>query len=224
MPIIQINFNCNCSLAEYYVKIKSWKIEFPDFSDYCPICYGKDCPQFLCFYFREAVDERGIFYKALPIARFLCTRKGFKNGKDRTFSLLPSQLIPYSKYSIPFVTKIMKAWHLEGKSIKEKLDYLSEMESKGIVCIGVSTLCSFQRVFRTAVEKILTTGFFPKIHRYLNIPDSLIQIRNFIAFLSGEYEGHSRDPCNFAHQFYLWNGGIKNNSSFLFGTPSQFRV
>ncbi len=220
MPIIQIQTNFHCSLSHYYHNIKWGEFEnLPAFEDCCPICGGKDCPRFLGFYYREVVDENGTYYKLFPILRFICARKGFRNAKHRTFSLLPSQLVPYSKYSLPFVHKAMKEWKLDGKSVKEVLDELTLMEETGVLCISPSTLYQFESLLLTATEKILTTGFLQEIHPSLNNPDKETRIRTWLGF----FDEGIRAPSVIAYQFYLHGGGYQKNAPFLFGTPSQFR-
>lgn len=222
MPNIQIAFNFSCSLSEYYEKIK-WQeldeFDFSQFQDCCPICGGKDCPNVLGSYHRQVVDENGTYYKEFPIIRFKCNRKGLKTTRHRTFSLLPSPLVPYSKYSLPFVFKAMKEWKLHGKSAKEVLDELTLMEETGVICVNPSTLYQFEKLLITATEKILTTGFLQEIHSSLNNPDEETRIRTFLGF----FDERIRAPSSIAYQFYLHGGGYRKNAAFLFGTPSQFR-
>ncbi len=220
MPNIQVINNFQCSLAEYYHKIKGGELfKFPAFDDCCPICEGKDCPRFLAVYYREVVDENGTYYKFFPILRFICKRKGFKKTKHRTFSLLPTPLVPYSKYSLPFVFKAIKEWKLNGKSVKEVLDELTLMEETGVLCVNPSNLYQFEKLLLTATEKILTTEFLLHTHSSLNIPNKDKRIGNFLGF----FDERIRAPSAIAYRFYLHGGGYRKNAPFLFGTPSQFR-
>jgi len=50
-------------------------------------------------YWRYAVDLYPFQKRRIPVARFLCKRKG------RTFSLLPEQLIPYVQYTVDAVVR-----------------------------------------------------------------------------------------------------------------------
>ena len=40
------------------------------FRDRCPLCGGKDCAQFIGFYYRKAVDEDGRYYPDFPSALY----------------------------------------------------------------------------------------------------------------------------------------------------------
>jgi hypothetical protein len=61
----------------------------------CPICGKKDCYREITPYWRYAIDLFPQFKKErVPIARFLC------NKQERTFSILPTQLIPYFQYTV----------------------------------------------------------------------------------------------------------------------------
>lgn len=50
-------------------------------------------------YWRHAIELYPFEKRRIPIARFLCRRKG------RTFSLLPEQLIPYVQYTVDAVVR-----------------------------------------------------------------------------------------------------------------------
>jgi hypothetical protein len=224
MLIIQILIPFNYTLAEYFRKVKTGKIKFPNFRDYCPLCGGKDCPTFSGFYYREVVDENGTFYKEFSIARFKCHKKGPINSKHKTFSLLLSQLIPYRKYSIPFIHKVMKEWNLKNKSIKEVFDFLSTLEKKnGIFCVSLSTLYDFKALFIKAQNKIISIGFIPTLRNFINVTDVNQRMRNFLIFLEGKFDRRIRDPSSLAYEFYLYGGGYIKNAPFLFGIPFQFR-
>lgn len=223
MPTIQILYNFLCSLSDYYKKIKGGFLIIPLFLDCCPICGGRDCAVFLGFYYRKVVDENGTFYKRFPILRYECKRKGFKNVDHRTFSLLPIPLIPYTKYSIPFIFKVLKKRHLEGKSINEALDFVAEMQDNGVICIHPATLYGFEKLFVKSTEKILTSGFLREFAVLILIPDILPRLKRFLEALEGRTDGRARDPCALGGEFYLEGGGYARNAHFLFGTPSQFR-
>ncbi|MBC8179593.1 hypothetical protein H8E88_00575 [candidate division KSB1 bacterium] len=97
------------------------------------MCGGSHCAKFIGYYHRPVLDENGTYYKAFPIARFLCYRKGDKPiVNHRTFSLFPYQLVPYSKYSIPFIFKVLNKIYINDKSIMEVQSYLSGFEQAGI--------------------------------------------------------------------------------------------
>jgi len=64
----------------------------------CPICGDLDCYEEIDPYCRYAIELFPEFKKQqVPIARFLCQKYG------NTFSLLPTQLIPYFQYTVSAV-------------------------------------------------------------------------------------------------------------------------
>jgi hypothetical protein len=61
----------------------------------CPICGNEDCYRAIAPYWRYAIELFPAFKKKrIPIARFICRKR------QKTFSLLPIQLIPYFQYTI----------------------------------------------------------------------------------------------------------------------------
>ncbi|MEQ8187643.1 MAG: hypothetical protein ABRQ39_06685 [Candidatus Eremiobacterota bacterium] len=193
------------------------------FKSYCPVCGGEDCPTYLGFYCRQVVDEKGTYYESYRILRFKCNRKGKKKPRHRTFSLLPFGLIPYSKYSTGFIMKILRLWLLQSKSIKEVIDYISELDKSGVLCTGPVSLYSFLAYILNGIEKLFVCGHYRRLCSLLNSYDRKTMIKNFFCYLEGKFDGKARDPCVFGYNFYRRCGGYRKNSHFLFGTPSQFR-
>ena len=84
------------SIWEYKESFLSGQIEFFSFlGPPCPVCGKQDCYREITPYWRYAIDLFPEFKKErVPIARFLCDKR------ERTFSILPSQLIPYFQYTV----------------------------------------------------------------------------------------------------------------------------
>lgn len=185
-----------------------------------------DCAIFICYYFREVIDENGRHYKVFPIARYLCRRKGKKRGlAHKTFSLLPYQLVPYTKYSIPFIIKTVKLRHIEGLSLYELQDYLAGFGQKDILSISVGQLLGFKQVVMEAIQKIMSTGYYQEFEgdKYVG-RELLISFIEFAEdFESKKIQPCIRGPCILSYDFYISGGEYFQNAYFLFGTPSQFR-
>ncbi|NTU47621.1 MAG: hypothetical protein HGA84_01285 [Syntrophobacteraceae bacterium] len=84
------------SIWEYREAFLSGQIDFVSFlgSD-CPICGKQGCYREITPYWRYAIDLFPEFKKErIPVARFLCDKR------QSTFSLLPTQLIPYHQYTV----------------------------------------------------------------------------------------------------------------------------
>lgn len=199
---------------------------------------------------RTVVDENGIEYKDFPIARFLCRGKG-KNPevKHRTFSLLPYQLIPYLKYSIPFIIKIYiyryihntkieeiyekctvsneeeAAAAIEGKTKTEIIESIAKTEDNKLYI----TPYVFQRLIINSIYKLRLCNYYLDIENVLKSENNKVkQIKIFIIF-ANEFECHKvingpiRGSPALSYDYYLEGGSYEQNSLFLFGTPSQHR-
>ena len=235
LPTIQLLVNIGYTLKGYYEKIKGKKdnileildVSF-DFSVCCPLCGGIECAQFMGYYYRGVVDEKGTFYKAFPIGRFLCKGKGsdFK-VKHRTFSLLPYQLVPYSKYSLPFILKILKERYVQAHSIKAIQDYLAGSQEGIYMDLSTSGIHAFKDFILKSINKLLSSGYYPAAEEVLQVFSDAKRIRRFIGFAEvfccHKTEPSVRGPCALAYDFYVQSGGPFGNGYFLFGSPSQFR-
>ncbi len=199
-----------------------------DFGAQCPLCGGKECAQFIGYYYRSVINEKGTYYKAFPIARYLCNRKGSALSiKHRTFSLLPYQLVPYTKYSIPFIISCLKKVFGEDNSVKELLDYLAGLETAEYIDISTSTFQGFKAFILACINKMSVVGFYKEAESALQSPFGRQRIKVFLVFAEN-FACHKtgqpiRGPCALGYDYYLLNGGHFRNGYFLFGTPSQFR-
>jgi hypothetical protein len=199
-----------------------------DFAAQCPVCGGKDCARFIGYYYRCVIDEKGTYYKAFPIARYLCNQKeSALSIKHRTFSLLPYQLVPYTKYSIPFIMSCLKKVYGEDSSVKELLDYLAGFETGAYVELSTSVFHAFKAFILTCINKMSAMGFYREAEAALQNPSRKQRIKAFLIFTE-DFACHKADqpirgPCALGYDFYLSNGGCFRNGYFLFGTPSQFR-
>jgi hypothetical protein len=223
------------TLSRYYSQVNGKSdavgelLDLPhDLRAQCPLCGGKDCAQFIGYYYRGVIDEKGTYYKAFPIARYLCNRKEpALSIQHRTFSLLPYQLVPYTKYSIPFIIRCLKKVYGEDNSVKELLDYLAGFEIGMYVELSASVFHAFKAFILTCIDKMSAVGFYAEAERVLQTPSGRQRIKTFLGFAEDFacYKTNQpiRGPCALGYDFYLSNGGHFRNGHFLFGTPSQFR-
>jgi len=192
-----------------------------DFAARCPVCGAAGCAKFLGYYYRQVIDEYGTYYKAFPLARFECYGLGHvPSGSHRTFSLIPYQLIPYVKYSLPFILKCLKSVSGEGRSVNQLLDYLAGCE-QGHVDLSRSSYYHFRAFVLRCADKMLAGGVYREVEEFFQFPAPK-RLRAFIA-LAEEFTCHKTDhpirgPCALGYDFYLRSGGY-----FLFGAPSQHR-
>ena len=237
LPTIQVLLTIKYTLAQYYRRVKGKKedifelLDLPsDITHRCPLCAGSHCAKFIGYYKRPVIDENGTYYKAFPIARFLCRRKGNTPiVNHRTFSLLPYQLVPYSKYSILFIFKVLKSIYVEDKSIMEVQTYLSNFEKTGIyVDLSASSIYGFKKLVVEAINKLLSSTYYPDAEKLLQQPSDKNRIKALIRFAQAfrcyKISPCIRGPCALSYDFYMQAGGWLRNSYFLFGTPSQFKM
>lgn len=227
--LIQITIHIRERLSEYYRKVNGAIIDILliielniNFMDHCPLCGGRNCPQFIGYYYRQVIDEDGRYYKDFPIARYKCRSKG------KTFSLLPHQLIPYTRHSIPFIIKTLKLRHKEGLSIYKLQDYIAGLGWEDILTITANQLFRFKKIVIEAVNKIKASKYYPEFDKKVmdKITDKQI-VCSFIEFAQDfeclKSESSIKGPCGLNYDFYINGGGYFHNAHFLFGTASQFR-
>jgi len=232
---IQLPIVIGYTLREYYSQVSgrgediSEILGLPnDFTHRCPLCGARDCAQFIGYYCRGVIDEQGTYYKAFPIARYLCNRKGTAlSANHRTFSLLPYQLVPYSKYSLPFILNALRKVYGEDSSVKELLDYLAGFGTQEYIDLSASAFYAFRVFILTAIDKMLAMGFYTEITAQLQTPSEGQRIRVFLFFaedfICSKHDPEIRGPCALGYDYYMEDGGYMRNAHFLFGTPSQFR-
>ena len=99
----------------------------PDYRDRCPLCSGKGCAVRHGLYRRRVVDRRGCVFEDFPIPRFKCRGKGPVRSRAITFSVLPAELLPRRKVSLPLVASILSVLARLG-SVTRSLDRLVEVD------------------------------------------------------------------------------------------------
>ncbi len=249
LPTIQILIFTIYTLSQYYKKVKPKSekglniFDILDlgfnFRDRCPICGAADCAQFIGYYLRPVIDEEGRFIKDFPVARFLCNGKGaVPIVNHKTFSLLHYHLIPYRRYSIPFLIKVMESRYIDQKTLQVISDYIIKFTATGPVgtdyeCIEISpgNILAFEPLFEEAINKIMTCQYYQTVkQQWQKIFDrdrQPIGIKGFLEFCSQfeclKIQPSIRGPTALSYDFYITGGAYKRNNHFLFGTPSQFR-
>lgn len=232
LPTIQIITYIRETLAEYYKKVKRQDKDLFDVLDmelpihnHCPLCGGSGCARFIGYYEREVIDEHGVFYNAFPIARYICRGKGKEKGiGHKTFSLLPYQLVPYTRYSIAFIIKALTLLYKDHMSVYKLQDYLAGFGKGEILSITATQVFRFKQLIMEAIDKIMAIGFFKELDEaaYNDRPAHFIEYAE--GFECTKIEPSIRGPCAISYDFYLQGGGYFRNAHFLFGTPSQFRA
>jgi hypothetical protein len=140
------------------------------FGNICLLCGAPDCARFIGFYYRGVVDEKGRYFKYFPVPRFLCQREGVPVVDHKTFSLLHYHLIPYHKYSIPFMIKVLKSRHIEPRTLEILIKYIADFTATGPVGtdyeyieLTFSRIFAFQDIIKGAINKILVNQYYKDI-------------------------------------------------------------
>lgn len=151
----------------------------------------------------------------------------------KTFSLLHYHLVPYSKYSLPFVVKVLKLRHIEGMTVESIQTYLGDISATAATEddyreLSASGIFAFKHLFLAAINKILISGYYPQlIHELGKSGEETAIIKTFLTFCQDfTSQKHScliRGPCAISYDFYITGGFYLKNAYFLFGTPSQLR-
>ena len=198
-----------------------------DFQSHCPLCGGKDCARFLQYYTREVIDENSTYFKEFPIARFQCRGKGWKKeSKGKTFSLLPYQLVPYIKYSIPFILKVLKARYIDKLSIYKVQEYIDSFMGNTLLTLDADQFYMLRQMVEEAIDKMLMMNFYQENKELFEWSGNKL-LGCFIDFAEHfvccKIDPCIRGPCALGIDFYLTGGGYRHNAYFLFGTPYQLR-
>lgn len=177
------------------------------------------------------MDEEGRHFKDFPIARFLIEDPNdFGQVKHKTFSLLPYQLIPYRKFSIPFLIKVMGIGCKDKMSVhrlQQRVFDFTFKNGNGLELCAARTY-EFKSLIDQAITKLLSSGFYPEFIPRFQTGSLWEKVRIFLD-ISGEFYCHKvipsiRGPCALGYDYYLSGGGYQRNHYFLFGTPSQFLI
>ena len=166
-------------------------------------------------YWRFAVDLYPFQKRRIPVARFLCKRKGC------TFSLLPEQLIPYVQYTVDAVVRtilLVLAYRRRGQrgfhGASLEVDPDSLVSPWLIACWMAVVLKGLRRAHpvlrgRYDLSGVRTTGGEESLGRELQL--------YFTAFGAWPPPAGPEALVAAARNYSRQTGG------FLLGTPSQLR-
>lgn len=210
LETIQLQYFIAEDLSSYKEKVELGQWDFPDFRECCPLCEGSNCPKRIGYYDRGVVDESGEHYR-INIARYLCREKGAIKALDRSFSLLPYQLIPYFSHTIETTIETISFW-LEGNSLLDVQNYASSLGSEEYLEIGASTLYRLKEVVEEAFDRAVIQGDY-KAEEEGGLEGFIECCRDFHYQLEAE---QLVGPLAICVDYYHRTAG-----RFLFGSPSQ---
>ena len=130
------------------------KSGYPDFTDDCPLCHGKNCAVRIGFYTRKTIVIGNTTYKNVAIPRWRCSNKGQITPKHRTFSLLPYMLIPHHKHDINLLFETVDYHTCRSRSLEDTKDFIIEQAISDDIYIENSQLYEFNTLFSQALIKL----------------------------------------------------------------------
>ena len=202
---MQILFDLNNTyLSDYTEKVKQNKWNFPDFSDKCPICGSPNCAVRIGFYYRWVFAFKKSKLIRIPVARYLCRRKNRAKSRlkssHKTFSLLPSQCIPYHLYDVDSLIFMALLYFIQKKSLLDTATEFAALSDSAL--ITASMVLKYLILFKIAHNKLIS------IMKYRD--DSICKTIDLIKDFTGGLAVFVKDIYN-------------KYAFFLFGIPSQLR-
>ena len=224
----QIPLKISISLSEYLAKVQAGNFAFPDFSEKCPICGGKNCAVRIGYYYRWAIEinlqniKIQILY--IPVPRYLCRAIKKPGHKHKTFSLLPDTLIPYNRMTIDlmmYILQLLIAEKHQGPTF-EKIDLISPDD----FFLSEKMLNRLLKIIRQSRLKLIflyrqsknTDRAPPDFHAY-SIEETITYILRYPAPV---HEHPLKGAYHLSVMYYRAQGSYHQNARFLFGTASQF--
>lgn len=213
-----------------YISTAQKTYQFPDFSAQCPLCGGKNCAVRIGFYIRKRLVFYLRTYSDVPILRWLCRQKGPLKAKHRTFSLLPSALIPYHKNDLNLVSETVQYKLQQPQTTFEQTkNYISDKAQHPDIDLENSQIKQFQQLITTAFSKLMAIPEIKQlIGRDFNSSDPIATVISFgdnyqSPFLTtSNLEASNIEKLSWDF-FYNFQSGCYFDRQFLFGTPSQKR-
>lgn len=203
--------------------------DFPDYRTCCPLCGGKNCAVRIGFYKRKKVIVDYKIYADVPIARWLCQRKGPGKAQHKTFSLLPYQLIPYHRHGLNVIVDTVNFHHHNGTTLEQTKGFISSNGVDTDIPLENNHIHDFNNIFSQALLKLTTVAELNQQISQTSYWDSSDPIATMLQFINN-YESlflstrklQASNAEQLALDFlYHFQTDDYFDRHFLFGTPSQ---
>lgn len=204
---MQVQYKNILSLSEYtnLVLAKIW--EFPSFSDKCPICGAKNCAVRIGYYWRWVYIFKLKIKLYIPVARYLCRgknkSKSILKSIHKTFSLLPSQIIPYRLLDADSMLYLTDLRFNKEMCLLDISSEFSAQTEESIIALSTATLLQYLLLFINGTKKLITLF---KIN-FDTIGQWVDYITNYKCTIKG-----------------LIQKIYSEHDTFLFGIPSQLKT
>ena len=213
---IQIPYsNSFRSIWEYDARFRAGEIDFLSYiGPICPVCERQRCYREIAPYNRYAIDLDPFKKEKVWVARFLCSKSVV------TFSLLPTQLIPYVQYTSEAVihTLWVVAW-LRGQGQQGYYGAMNATDPEGLVTSWLiyCWACMAGIGFRKAHAVLCRFCDFSRIQADSSETTGGVFVGYFQAISpTGDPEGYRAVQA-------MIDRYARTTKLFLFGTPSQDR-
>jgi len=122
--------------------------------------------------------------------RFECQAPvGMRKNKDRTFSLLPAQLVPYQHLCISAILKIAQ-FYLSGNSVREVCDEASGLGEKEPLCLNPAQIKRSLVIIQQAFNRLpLVPEFKAAFKTFLRLDAHFERLRAFIHWAQNYLKG-----------------------------------
>ena len=217
-------------MANYIATAKE-TYDFPDYSEQCPLCGGTNCAVRIGFYYRKQIVISFIAYSDVPILRWLCRKKGTQKPKHRTFSLLPSALIPYHSHDLNLIFETVKHIQQQSTTFEQTKSHISDKGIETDIALENNQIHDFLQIFTSAFTKLMAV---PQLKQrieqadYFHSSNPIITVISFI----NSYKSRFLTTANLKTSnieklapdfFFNFQTACFFDRHFLFGTPSQKR-
>ncbi len=203
--------------------------DFPDYRTCCPLCGGENCAVRIGFYKRKKVIVEYKIYEDVPIARWLCQRKGPGKPQHKTFSLLPYPLIPYHRHGLNIIVDTVNFHHHNGTTLEQTKAFISSNGVDTDIPLENNQIHDFMKIFSQALLKLTTVAELKQQISQASYWDSSDPIGTMLNFIAGYQTSfsttqqlHASNAEQLALDFlYHFQTDDYCYRHFLFGTPSQ---
>lgn len=201
---------------------------FKIWSKPCPLCGAEECATFLQFYVRVRVYFGDTVYVNVKIARFLCNRLNpdVPLKTHRTFSLLPSPLIPYSPYALDVVLTMATTLSEHAENVYQTSYALaSRYEHLNPDAVTLSRIKHRLDEAKGKLEQLSQAFRFPPV-RHGDRGWNGGELSAFLTFVNNYHSSilpAASGACALSYDwFYRFQQDLPfMQRDFLFGTPSQ---
>lgn len=226
---MQVPYLTGTDLVIYYGKFIRSQWIVPDYSDKpCEICGAMGCAGYHGFYTRAVIDpSTGFSVSDFPVMRFLCHGVGEeRRSGDRTFSLLPVELVPFRKLSLLYMALSILIRIKRKLSILKSLDVIAKELCTGtpdILFVHESALTDHEMIMRIALRRLWKSADIFSEAPGDSGEQSLLWFLEYCTNYSSNRAESIRGPPGLVWDYCIQNKEHGRYGVFLFGVPSQDR-